>query len=97
MRNYDEMITVREYVEDLKANGYNNGPMMSAQDYAKTLRDQCVKYQSHSLMTVDDYVKTLEDSRYMTPMELEIEGKVEKSLQSKKADLNAKIVEDLLA
>lgn len=94
----DGFITVREYVEDLKVNGYNNnGPMMSAQDYAKSLREQCDKYQSQSLITVEDYVKSLDGRRYQTPVELDIESQVEKSLTSKKAELNAKIVEDLLA
>lgn len=97
MQNYDDFITVKDYVEDLKANGYNNGPMMSAQDYVKTLKEQCLKFQSHSLMTVDDYVKTLEDRRYRTSMELDLESKVEQSMEDKKAELNAKIVEDLLA
>lgn len=95
---YDKMITVKDYVEDLKINGYDNkGPMMSAQDYVKSLREQCDKYQSQSLMTVEDYVKSLDGRRYATPIELDIEEQVKKSLASRKAEKNAKIVEDLLA
>ena len=97
MRNYDDLITVKDYVEDLKANGYNNGPMMTAQDYVKSLKEQCLAFQSQSLMTVDDYVKSLDNRRYRSQMELEIEGKVEKSLADNKAEVNANIVEDLLA
>lgn len=104
MQNYDEFITVKDYVKDLKENGYAKNPTMSAQDYAKTLKEQCVKFQSQSLMTVEDYVKTLSDRRYVTPLELEIAESVEANLQDKKseeilnkAEKDALIVEKLLA
>lgn len=98
MENYDEMISVKDYIKDLKENGYNKGPLMSAEDYATTLREQCVKYQSKSLMTVEDYIKSLDNGgRYMTPIESDIENQVTNSLKSKKAELNARIVEDLLS
>ena len=104
MQNYEDFITVKDYVKDLKENGYAKNPTMSAKDYAKTLQEQCVAYQSHSLMTVEDYVKTLAGRRYVSPLELEIEEEIKANLDKKvdtkkqeKAERNASIVEKLLA
>ena len=101
MRNDYNLMTVDDYVKSLKNdNNVQDDSMITAEDYAKNLRSQCVKFQSSSLMTVQDYIKTLDvDSRYVSEQEKTIAKKVEFVLAKKetKAEKDAKLLEQLLA
>ncbi len=102
MRNdYNNLITVDEYVKSLRNdNNPNDESMITAEDYAKSLRTQFVKYQASSLMTVQDYVKSLDvDDRYVTEQEKAISKKIELAIskQETKAEKDAKLLEKLLA
>ena len=101
MRNDFNLMTVDDYALSLKnSNNIQDDSMITAEDYAKNLRSQCVKFQSSSLMTVQDYVKTLDvDDRYVSEQEKAISKKIEIALAKKetKADKNAKLLEQLLA
>ncbi len=98
MQNHSELITVKEYVESLRKENEQRSTMITAADYAKSLRTQCALSQASTMITVREYAKALENVKYSTAEDHEIERSIELSLsKSRKDRINAQLLESLLA
>lgn len=84
MRNrFENLITVNDYAKTLKQyNTADKNSMISAEEYAAFLKEQCSAEMVSSLITVKDYAKSLINGNYKTTKELETETNLEKFLSS---------------
>lgn len=97
MNKYSELITVKEYVESLKKENEQRTTMITAADYAKSLRIQSTLSQASPLITVREYAAALDQVKYSTAEDREIERSIELSLtKSRKARINAHLLESML-
>lgn len=97
MNNYSDLITVKDYVESMRKENEQRTTMMTAADYAKSLKTQSVLSQAAPLITVSEYAAALDKVKYSTAEDHEIERSIELSLnKSRKARINAHILESML-
>lgn len=86
--NYNEMITVRDYVKSIRyeadAETLNENAMLRADDYAAYLHQECVEYRPASLITVQEYVAALYAGKELTAEEVKLAERIEKSIEAKK-------------
>ena len=100
MRNgYEKLITVKEYVKSLvQYNPADENAMISADEYAASLKEECIAAEVSSLITVKDYVNNLYNETSKSAEELEMEANLEEFLSaSKKARKDAQTLEQLIA
>lgn len=84
MKNrYEELITVKEYANSLRYDPANESSMIRVEDYVASIRTNAVQAQTSDFITVKDYVQTLNNERYLTPAELALAERIEKSVSDK--------------
>jgi len=98
MRNdYEEMMTAQEYAQTMKAyNPAEENAMMTVEDYAKSVQNQCVEAQVSNMITVREYAKAMNDANYVSAEEKEMIANLEEFLStSKQAQNDAQTLEKL--
>lgn len=99
-RDYEELITVKDYVESLRSTGYveSESQMITASDYAKSLQDSTALRATSPLITVREYINALDNVKNSRATDKEVEAKIEAYLQKgSKAETAAQKLERLLA
>lgn len=97
MESYSGLMTVQEYVESMRKENEQRTTMMTAADYAKSLKTQSALSQASTFITVKEYAQALDRVKYSTAEDREIERSIELSLsKSRKARVNAQLLESML-
>lgn len=80
---YNELITVKEYADSLRYDPANESSMIRVEDYVASIRTTAVQAQTSEFITVKDYVQSLNNERYLTPAELDLAERIERSVTEK--------------
>lgn len=99
--NVENLITVSDYAKTLvKYNPAEENSMISADEYAASLREEYIAYKASSLITINDYVNSLYNEEAKEALEVqEMEANLEEylSILSEDAKNDADALEELLA